>query len=190
MDIQTQIHGQTHGSGSGQSQTAIRGGLLGRKTSDPIKRTGESQLQPQSQSQSQHHNKPTNTIIFATPSKPRLSNSIFGPRAGAGAGSASFHHPTPIQEEPSSGERASWVAETPVAPHRIAETPMAGHRIANASLAGVALTEDDEDSDDPLADLMVMTDEEDGEGDDIGDGDGDGMDQDPSRAMIPETPAR
>jgi hypothetical protein len=179
---------QTHGSGS--IQTATRGGLLGRKTSDPIKRTGESQPQSQSQSQSQSQNKTTNTIIFATPSKPRLSNSIFGPRAGAGA--ASFHHPTPIQEEPSSGERASWVAETPVAPHRIAETPMAGHRIANPPLAGVALMEDVEDSDDPLADLMVMTDEEDGDDDDDGDGDGDGdgMDEDSSRAMIPETPAR
>jgi hypothetical protein len=69
---------------------------------------------------------------------------------------------------------------------------MAGHRIANPPLAGVALMEDVEDSDDPLADLMVMTDEEDGDDDDDGDGDGDGdgMDEDSSRAMIPETPAR
>ncbi|KAK4688273.1 hypothetical protein P7C73_g1833, partial [Tremellales sp. Uapishka_1] len=124
------------------------GGLLGRKTSDPRKikmrkpSFGESQSLQRSQSQS-------DTIIFATPSKPRQS--IFGAKLA--------HHPTPIQEEPPSAPRPSWIAETPVVANRIVD---------RAPLA-------DED-DDTLADLMVMTDEED----------------EPSnpREMVPETPIK
>ena len=88
--------------------------------------------------------KPDNTLIYATPSKPRLADSVFGPRLHS-------CHPTPIQEEPSSGERPRpfFVAETPVAPGRIAAMPIS------------ALTSVDEDDDDSLGDLMVMTDDED-----------------------------
>ena len=161
-----------------------------------------------SQTQPQHTQ---DTLIFATPSKPRLAESVFGPRL------SSFHAPTPIQEEPSSGERsiaASFIAETPVhgrfftqwehasvsrasfemkrpETHTVvAETPVA-NRFADLPISRLnavptihvdeeviddddvesdatyreeehpeGTEESDDESDDPLANLMVMTDEE------------------------------
>jgi hypothetical protein len=100
---------------------------------------------------------------------------IFGPRATA------FHHPTPIREELSSVERQSWIAETPVAPSRIAETPIAKGRTSVIHLSSLnSVDKNDEDGDaDPLAELMVMTDEEDGD-----------EKQGSRGAVIPETPTR
>ena len=87
--------------------------------------------------------RPDIAIICATPSKPRLADSAYGPRLH------SYHH-TPIQDQPSSGERPRpfFVAETPVAPGRI------------ATVQFEALTSVDEDDDDSLGELMVMTDDE------------------------------
>lgn len=147
-------------------------GLLGRKTSDGYKErrnsvegerlgrrtltTVESRRPQESQS-----GKPCDTIIFATPSKPRSANAIFGPRV-----TAQVHHPAPIQEEAVSvmRPRPSYIAETPLGPGRMVDVPL------SALASG-----DEDDDDDPLADLMVMTDEE---------------DEDAGRPMVPDTPAR
>jgi len=159
-------------------------GLLGRKTSDPkARRNSEglstadmragksSRLDSQSRSQA-------GTLIFATPSKPRGANTIFGPRIGQIAAS------TPTREEPSSAERPSYVMDTPQTsgrmsknyeldqPFSIAETPVAPGRTGlhssggyYASMAVNALNDevagDSGDENDSLADLMVMTDDED-----------------------------
>lgn len=164
--------------GLGRTESQARMGLLGRKTSDPKVRRdsmgesfGKVLLTVESQNQSQ-----PGTLIFATPSKPRLADSIFGPRL------SKFTAPAPIREEPSSIERATFVTETPHGPGRmskdlgislIAETPMTSTRDfipgTGKSYAGMAINalnsvervEDSGDESDPLADLMVMTDEED-----------------------------
>ncbi|ORX41172.1 hypothetical protein BD324DRAFT_648061 [Kockovaella imperatae] len=172
------------------SESQNRGGLLGRKISDSIKDREASRPHESQQKEG--------TLIFATPSKPRLAETIFGPRV------AQFQAPTPIQEEPSSGEKSasrSFVVETPVhgaifnagrmaftssSTHSaiVLDTPEVTHtRVAETSMsmrfAGMPISQmtnsvDDEDqsdatygedaqsegSDDPLADLMVMTDEE------------------------------
>jgi len=110
--------------------------------------------------------------VFATPSKPKLADSIFGPRLG-------FAVPTPIREEPSSSERPTYIAETPRAFGRVsgtvdagvAETPQTSTRSfvpsTGRSYAGMAINAlnsiervvgSDDESD--LGDLMVMTDDE------------------------------
>lgn len=139
-------------------------GLLGRKTSDPIKARrnsseAESRARPKSQQAEQN-----NAIIFATPSKPRLANSIYGSRT-----SGHFHHPTPIQEEPSSGERPR--------PTFIAETPVHPGRISNVPLSALRSVDEDDDDEGALGRLMVMTDEED-------------ENEESDLRKVPETPAR
>jgi len=162
----------------GRTESQSRVGLLGRKTSDPkARRNSEGtssavaarpELMADSQSQQ------AGTLIFATPSKPRGANAIFGSRIGQ------FGMQTPIQEGPSSAERPSYIMDTPqtsgrmskdVQPYSIAETPVAPRRIfptsSGSSYAGMAINAlsseavDDSGDDDSLADLMVMTDDED-----------------------------
>jgi hypothetical protein len=109
--------------------------------------------------------------VFATPAKPRPGNP-FSRRA----------YPTPIQEEPSSGERfrPTFVAETP-STNRIIVMPMTGvSRVSETPITG-RVVESPEPEDD-LGDLMVMTDEEDDDDDDNDEVGGVGL--------IPETPAR
>ncbi|WVQ85884.1 hypothetical protein IAT38_008052 [Cryptococcus sp. DSM 104549] len=133
--------------GREDSQSQGRFGLLGRKISG-----GKDKDKPVED---------TNTIIMATPSKPRY--------AFAAPSYPQWQHPTPIREEPSSGPRPSYIAETPVAPGR-----MTGN-VAYAS--GEEADDPGEESDDPLGDLMVMTDDED--------------EAPPAkRAFVPETPGR
>lgn len=97
---------------------------------------------------------------MATPSKPRNGNGIFGPRLSSWG-----HFPTPIREEPGTIERTrpSFIAETPSA-DRVAETPHVLSRFHDGPFEdeGEDQAVDGEDgSDDPLGELMVMTDEED-----------------------------
>ncbi|WWD08476.1 hypothetical protein V865_006588 [Kwoniella europaea PYCC6329] len=138
-----------------------RSGLLGRKTSSGIQTQGqrrnsteESQTQP-------------NTLILATPSKPRP---FFKPSQSQ---SQYWIPPTPIQEEQRT-PRPNYIAETPIAPSRIA------HR-DTLPLGGVP-DDNEEDSDDPLGELWELTDEE--EEDDVGQRKGRGME------MVPETPMK
>ncbi|OCF58459.1 hypothetical protein L486_04492 [Kwoniella mangroviensis CBS 10435] len=140
-----------------------RFGLLGRKTSSGIQSqaqrrnsTDESQTQP-------------NTLILATPSKPRP---FFKPSRSQSQ-SQYWIPPTPIQEEQPT-PRPSYIAETPLAPSRIA------HR-DTLPLGGMP-DEKDEDSDDPLGELWELTDEE--EEDDFGQRKGRGME------IVPETPMK
>lgn len=113
-------------------------GLLGRTIDTSATSASQSQSQSESQShlragngreyrrvQSQREvrEKDPDTLVYATPSKPR-GKGLFG-----------FAHPTPIREEPSSGSRYEshpFVAETPTA-NRVAETPM-GNRIAETPM--------------------------------------------------------
>lgn len=78
-----------------------------------------------SQSQREVREKDSETLVYATPSKPK--GKLFA-----------FAHPTPIREEPSSGSRyevTSFVAETPTATRvSVAETPMAT-RVAETPLS-------------------------------------------------------
>lgn len=95
--------------------------------------------------------------------------------------------PTPIQEEPSSGERyrTAFIAETP-STNRIANTPGTGSRgVAETPMAGriADSPEIETEGEDDLGDLMVMTDEEDEEEDD--------RDGEIGRAgLVPETPLK
>ncbi len=155
-----------------ESQTGEtqRLGLLGRKTSDEYKRRNSTEggslkwgMLRQAESQANrnlHFTKSASTIVFATPSKPRTANSVFGPRIPS-------YHPTPIQEEPSTEERPrpSFIAETPVGHKRIVDIPLS---------ASESVYEDEDD--DPLGDLMVMTDEEEEEY--------------AEQPLVPDTPAR
>jgi hypothetical protein len=106
--------------------------------------------------------KPGNAIIFATPSKPRIAKFAFGSRT-----TTQIYHSTPNQEEPSSRERPrpSFIAETPVAPDRI----------ATINISTLTSMGEGQDDDDPLGELMVMTDEE---------------EEDAERPVVAETPAR
>ncbi|RXK41767.1 hypothetical protein M231_01002 [Tremella mesenterica] len=114
-------------------------GLLGRK---PIieggkeKKVGDQMMKKEKDK----------TIIFATPSKPRMIKKH-----------PSNWNPTPIQEEPSTErkDRTSFVVETPMNGNRISDIPLSG------------LTSVDEDDDGSLGELMVMTDEE-SEGEEVG----------------------
>ena len=134
-------------------------GLLGRKTSGDIKEDRKSVESEQQllkippadihanfQDRKESQSKPDNAIIFATPSKPRLANPVPGQH---------IHNlpyqPTPIQEEQFSVERFQ--------PAYVTETPVTSGRVADASFLAQTLVE--EDDDDPLGGLMVMTDEED-----------------------------
>ncbi|WRT70546.1 uncharacterized protein IL334_007544 [Kwoniella shivajii] len=129
-----------------QSQTG-RFGLLGRKTSG-----GKESSQRRNSEESQ---KP-NTLILATPSKPRHNN-FFRPSQSQQFSSSfnSWIPPTPIREEPTSTPRPNFIAETPIAPGRIATKE-------SLPLGGI---DDDEDeggeSDDPLGELWELTDDED-----------------------------
>lgn len=113
-------------------------GLLGRTIeSQSLSASTSSQSQSQSQarpaqsgreyrrSQSQKEVRESETLVYATPSKPK--GKLFA-----------FAHPTPIREEPSSGSRyevQSFVAETPTATRvSVAETPMTT-RVAETPLS-------------------------------------------------------
>ncbi|KAK8850406.1 hypothetical protein IAR55_004324 [Kwoniella newhampshirensis] len=157
------------GLGREDSQGSGRFGLLGRKTSGG--KESQSQSQSQRGNSTEEPQKPgtnSNTLILATPSKPR--HNMFAPRQ------TQWYHPTPIQEEtPGSSStprpKPTFVAETPVAPGRVATD------CRYSGLGSMDYEDLGEESDDPLADLMVMTDDED----------------EPSsggRAMVPETPIK
>lgn len=106
-----------------------------------------------------------------------------------------MHHPTPIREESTSAERPrpSFIAETPStdrvahtpigAVSRIAETPHSGRK--SNRLSSFHFGGDEDEGDDDLGDLMVMTDDE-----------GEDTDVDvsppsaPARGLVPETPDR
>lgn len=207
--LQGQTGGQAQGSlGLGRSESPARVGLLGRKTSDPKgRRNSEGAASSVSanrrnadkiESQSQAQNQP-GTLVFATPSKPKLADSIFGPRLG-------FVAPTPIREEPASTERPTYITETPHSFGRmskavdmgpgggVAETPETSTRTfapsTGRSYAGMAINalnsieriagSDDEGD---LGDLMVMTDEEEDDDDDDEGGKDHGF-------LVPDTPAK
>ncbi|WVQ63141.1 uncharacterized protein L199_001292 [Kwoniella botswanensis] len=138
-----------------------RFGLLGRKTSSGI------QTQAQRRNSTEESQTQPNTLILATPSKPRP---FFKPSQ------SQFQYwipPTPIQEE-QPAPRPSYIAETPIAPSRIA------HR-DTLPLGGIP-DDHQEDSDDPLGELWELTDEEDE--DDVRQRKGRGME------MVPETPMK
>ncbi|WWD20588.1 hypothetical protein CI109_105064 [Kwoniella shandongensis] len=162
---------KAEGLGREDSQGSGRFGLLGRKTSGGKESQSQSHNRRNSMEESQRPSTNANTLILATPSKPRQN--MFAPRQ-----SQWHNHPTPIREETPGSlstprPRPTFVAETPVAPGRIA---------TNFTYSGMGGIDDDEDmgeeSDDPLADLMVMTDDE----DEPSGGSG--------RAMVPETPMK
>ncbi|WWC98736.1 hypothetical protein V866_005629 [Kwoniella sp. B9012] len=140
-----------------------RSGLLGRKTSSGI------QTQAQRRNSTEESQTQPNTLILATPSKPR---SFFKPSQSQSQ-SQYWFPPTPIQEEHPT-PRPTYIAETPIAPSRIA------HR-DTLPLDGVP-DDNEEDSDDPLGELWELTDEE--EEVDVGQRKGRGME------MVPETPMK
>ncbi|WWC72454.1 uncharacterized protein I206_106416 [Kwoniella pini CBS 10737] len=139
-----------------------RFGLLGRKTSG-----GKENSRRGSMEESQKQN----TLILATPSKPRSQSQFFRPSHSHSQ--PSWIPPTPIREEPSSTPRPSYIAETPMT-NRIAHTD-------TLPLGGIGTRDEDDEmeSDDPLGELWELTDDDD-EGDDpvIG------------KTMIPETPMK
>lgn len=98
--------------------------------------------------------------------------------------------PTPIQEEPSSGDRyrAPFIAETP-STNRISRIPGTG-------LSGVAETPpvgrvvESLEPEDDLGDLMVMTDEEDDEDDNVDEDGGYRHSGTVHSGLVPETPLR
>lgn len=102
-------------------------GLLGRKSS--TSNIGDKRRSIESVSSTVGTT--AETLVLATPSKPRYGYSV------------PFHHPTPIQEEP---ERPSFIAETPVA-----------NRIGGMAV----MEEEEGEDEESLGELMVMTDDED-----------------------------
>jgi hypothetical protein len=163
-----------------ESQVQSSGlGLLGRKTSDPKKRRvsndGMSLLIPLHQlTYADSTSQRNGTIIFATPAKPRPGNPFSRRQT---------YHPTPIQEEPSIGERfrSTFIAETP-STNRILGTSFHGLERVTEMPTADRIVQSPEPEDD-LGELMVMTDEEDEEDDEDEGGSG-------SFGLIPETPAR
>jgi hypothetical protein len=139
-----------------------RSGLLGRKISDKSKPAEED----------------NNTLVLATPAKPK--------------GMFAKYQPTPIQEETT---RPSWIGDTPHASRtshisdtpasRVAETPasrvadtpaiFAARGVRDTPVEDGIMEDWETESDDPLAELMVMTDEE---------------DEDDRDGLVPDTPAR
>nr|XP_019051245.1 hypothetical protein I302_01694 [Kwoniella bestiolae CBS 10118]OCF30175.1 hypothetical protein I302_01694 [Kwoniella bestiolae CBS 10118] len=153
-----------------QIQSQGRFGLLGRKTSggrerDAMRKGSMEESQPQSQSQ-------PNTLILATPSKPRSYQNPFFRSQSQSQAQPHWIPPTPIQEEQPT-PRPNFIAETPVAPSRIARTDV-------LPLGGIAAG-DGSESDDPLGELWELTDDEDEEEEGRGRG---------GREMIPETPMK
>jgi len=124
---------------------------------------------------------------MATPSKPRIANSIFGHRTLSNI----YQYPTPIREEPGSERersvRAAFIAETPVGPGRMSAVPFVLDRnvvkeTPRAPRFGNVMEEADEEGEedeDELGELMVMTDDED-----------EGELEDGGWKVIPETPVR
>jgi hypothetical protein len=158
-----------------QGQSQVRKGLFGRQTSG-----GQSQTQTINQtlvrekpvsSKDEESNRKAETLIMATPSKPRFFDPHGRYRTAQGPYEG-YYAPTPIIEEPRS-ERPTRVAETPVAA-RISHTLFGQKRkVAPTAVPG---SEDDVDGD-PFEELMVPTDDED-DGEEAG------------WAGVPETPAR
>lgn len=174
-----------------QIQTQMQGhslGLLGRKTSDPIRprRGSNDDTHP-------HPPRAPNAIIMATPVRARTMSGpgLFGARPPAPT-----FFPTPIQEEPGSARlgRQAFVAETPVGHRRletaplqwsgVMETPMMPSRHSDPGLLSHSLgkEEDEGDGSDQLGDFMDMTDEE----EEWDEGPSEGV----GRHIVPETPAR
>ncbi|WVQ70538.1 hypothetical protein IAR50_000057 [Cryptococcus sp. DSM 104548] len=157
-----------------QSQLGQRG-LMGRKTSSSSNpfRPKHFSSSTSSSSLSFAAQQESNTLIMATPSKPKSQSQQL-----------SAWHPTPIQEEPSSSDRQGSARR-----EFIAETPLVeGGRMrgewAYGNL-GDGLYEEEE-SGEGLGELMVMTDDED-MGDtahhEIGAGKGKAL-------FVPETPVK
>lgn len=164
------------GLGQGQSQSQPKG-LFGRKTSGGSQsQTLNSQNQSQGQTQGCRNEEASQskgeTLIMATPSKPRFPDGRRGPH-----GYDDYYHPTPIAEEPVS-ERPSRVAETPMAP-RIAHTLFGATQERKVALIQESPRRGGSfDDADPFGELMVPTDDED-------EGEPDSWEQ-----GVPETPAR
>ncbi|ODN86070.1 hypothetical protein L198_07363 [Cryptococcus wingfieldii CBS 7118] len=165
-----------------QSQLGQRG-LMGRKTSSSsnpfrpkhfLSSTSSSSLSFAAQQEA-------DTLIMATPSKPKHQSQTFA------------WHPTPIQEEPTSLDRdRDRDGQRSVRKEFVAETPVVGGGRMRGEWAYGSLGEgvlEEEVSGEGLGGLMVMTDEE-----DMGEGTGEGTGEvggGRARAMfVPETPVK
>ncbi|WWC92137.1 uncharacterized protein L201_007091 [Kwoniella dendrophila CBS 6074] len=154
-----------------QSQN-LRLGLLGRKTS-----SGKNE-NTQRRNSTEESQKPPNTLILATPSKPRNQSHSFFRSNQSQSQFPAWVPPTPIREEPSSASRPNYIAETPMAPTRIANKDM-------LPLDGLPDNDDHDEgmeSDDPLGELWELTEDED-ENEDHPKGRG-------RNEMVPETPMK
>lgn len=173
---QSQSHSQTQLQSQSQSQSQgqlFGRGLMGRKTSgskDKLKSKSERELD-------QGHD--PHTLIMATPAKPRMHL--------ANPSGAHFWHPTPIQEESLSKSSTSLSSmsltsrllsldrERGPRPAFVAETPVGVRMVSDWQYA-----EDEEEGDEGLGELMVMTDDEDGDEEERGG----------KRGFVPATPVK
>ncbi|ODN82742.1 hypothetical protein L202_01026 [Cryptococcus amylolentus CBS 6039] len=167
-----------------QSQLGQRG-LMGRKTSSSSNpfRPKHFSSSTSSSSLSFAAQQEADTLIMATPSKPKHQSQSF------------TWHPTPIQEEPASSDRErdrDRDGQRSVRKEFVAETPVVGGGRMRGEWAYGSLGDgvfEEEASGEGLGELMVMTDEEDmGEGTVEGTGEVGG---ERGRAMfVPETPVK
>lgn len=145
---------------------------MGRKTSGS-KDKPKSKAEPERDQEHDPH-----TLIMATPAKPRMHST--------NPSGAPFWHPTPIQEEPYSSSSLSSMSltsrllsldrERGTRPAFVAETPVGVRMVSDWQYA-----EDEEvEEDEGLGELMVMTDDE----------DGDGEESRERRGFVPETPVK
>lgn len=173
---QSQSHSQTQLQSQSQSQSQgqlFGRGLMGRKTSGSKDKLKSKSERERDQAHDPH------TLIMATPAKPRMHL--------ANSSGAHFWHPTPIQEESLSMSSTSLSSmsltsrllsldrERGPRPAFVAETPVGVRMVSDRQYAG-----DEEEGDEGLGELMVMTDDEDGDGEERGE----------KRGFVPATPVK
>lgn len=173
---QSQSHPQTQLQSQSQSQSQgqlFGRGLMGRKTSGSKDKLKSKSERERDQAHDPH------TLIMATPAKPRMHL--------ANSSGAHFWHPTPIQEESLSTSSTSLSSmsltsrllsldrERGPRPAFVAETPVGVRMVSGRQYAG-----DEEEGDEGLGELMVMTDDEDGDGEERGE----------KRGFVPATPVK
>lgn len=173
---QSQSHSQTQLQSQSQSQSQgqlFGRGLMGRKTSG-----SKDKLKSKSERERDQGHDP-HTLIMATPAKPRMHL--------ANPSGAHFWHPTPIQEESLSKSSTSLSSmsltsrllsldrERGPRPAFVAETPVGVRMVSDWQYA-----EDEEEGDEGLGELMVMTDDEDGDEEERGE----------KRGFVPATPVK
>lgn len=176
LQSQTQSHSQTQLQSQSQSQSQgqlFGRGLMGRKTSG-----SKDKLKSKSERERDQGHDP-HTLIMATPAKPRMH--LTNPSG------AQFWHPTPIQEESLSTSSTSLSSmsltsrllsldrERGPRPAFVAETPVGVRMVSDWQYA-----EDEEEGDEGLGELMVMTDDEDGDEEEGGG----------ERGFVPATPVK